>query len=167
MHVTDLPINRTLGMQLATAGSSHLIELPASPLLLNHVGTVHASVLFALAEACSGEFLLQQLGEELSPNVFAVLRTSDVKFRKPAHAPLRASAQFAAADKADTDGASGTTSLLNELASRSRTLASVSVALLDAHDVIVMNGRFDWFLQRQGSAVPCHGLVMLSQTSDF
>ena len=44
MHVTDLPINRTLGMQLATAGSSHLIELPASPLLLNHVGTVHAGL---------------------------------------------------------------------------------------------------------------------------
>jgi hypothetical protein len=45
-------------------------------------------------------------------------------------------------------------SLHNELASRGRALTFVSVAVLDAHDVIVMSGRFDWFLQRQGSAVP-------------
>jgi len=36
--------------------------MPESPLLLNHVGTVHASVQFALAEASSGEFLLRHLG---------------------------------------------------------------------------------------------------------
>jgi acyl-coenzyme A thioesterase PaaI-like protein len=136
-------------MELATSDSRHLIELPPSPLLLNHVGTVHASVLFAIAEACSGEFLLQQLGEEMSADVFAVLRTSEVKFRKPAHAPLRASAQYASADNVGTDSSSGATSLHNELALRGRVLTSVSVAVRDAQEVVAMSGRFDWLLQRQ------------------
>src|ERR1041385_6717198 len=93
MHVTDLAINKALGMQLAM-GSDHLIEMPETPLLLNHVGTVHASAQFALAEAASGEFLLAPLGEQQS-QVFAVLRTSEVKFRKPAQGTLRATARFA------------------------------------------------------------------------
>ncbi|MCI0629716.1 MAG: hypothetical protein L0Y44_03570 [Phycisphaerales bacterium] len=97
-HVTDLAINRAMGMQLAPHGSDHIVTLPASPpggapgsgaLLLNHVGSVHASVQFALAEAASGELLLQHLGAaQVSAGdslwrdqVFAVLRTSSVKFR--------------------------------------------------------------------------------------
>ena len=87
MHVTDLAINKTLGMQLAPVGSDYILEMSESPLLLNHVGTIHASVPFAFAEASSGEFLLRHLGEAQS-QVFAVLRTSDVKFRKPAHCKL-------------------------------------------------------------------------------
>ena len=139
MHVTDLAINKVLGMQLAPAGNSYLLELPASPLLLNHVGTIHASVQFALAEACSGEFLLGWLGEA-QREVFAVLRTSEVKFRKPANGTLRASARFA--DSAHP-------ALSDELAARGRALASVQVDVCDAHGVVTMTGQYDWFLQKQ------------------
>jgi len=142
MHVTDLAINRTLGMQLAPADQGHIIEMPESPLHLNHVGTVHASVQFALAEAGSGEFLLRHLGEAQS-QVLAVLRTSDVKFRKPAHGTLRATARLA-------DGVSD--SLTTELASRGRALASVLVEIADAQGVVTMTGQYDWFLQRQNNA---------------
>jgi len=142
MHVTDLPLNKTLGMQLASAEDGHILEMPESPLLLNHVGTVHASVQFALAEASSGEFLLRQLGDAQS-QVFAVLRTSDVKFRKPAHGTLRASARFA-------DGAND--SLASELASRGRALVSVLVEVADTQGVVTMSGQYDWFLQRQTNA---------------
>ena len=139
MHVTDLAINKTLGMRLPPAGDGHILEMPESPLLLNHVGTVHASVQFALAEASSGEFLLRHLGD-VQNQVFAVLRTSDVKFRKPAHGVLRASARFA-------DGI--VESLTTELASRGRALASVLVEVADAQGVVTMSGKYDWFLQRQ------------------
>jgi len=142
MHVTDLAINKALGMQLAPAGKGYILEMPESPLLLNHVGTVHASVQFALAEASSGEFLLRHLGEAQS-RVFAVLRTSDVKFRKPAHGALRASARFA-------DGIAA--ALSTELDSRGRALASVLVEVADAQGVVTMTGQYDWFLQRQTNA---------------
>ena len=142
MHVTDLAINKTLGMQLAPAGNGHNVELPESPLLLNHVGTVHASVQFALAEASSGEFLLRELGDAQN-QVLAVLRTSEVKFRKPAHGTLRASARFA-------DGAAE--SLRAELGSRGRALVSVLAEVADAKGVVTMSGQYDWFLQRQNIA---------------
>ncbi len=142
MHVTDLAVNKTLGIKLAPADSGHILEMPESPLLLNHVGTVHASAQFALAEASSGEFLSRHLGEAQS-QVFAVLRTSDVKFRKPAHGALRASARFA-------NGIAD--SLSTELSSRGRALASVLVEVADAQGVVTMTGQYDWFLQRQTNA---------------
>jgi len=141
MHVTELAINKALGMQLASAGHGHILELSEIPLLLNHVGTVHASAQFALAEASSGEFLLRHLGDAQS-QVFAVLRTSEVKFRKPAQGILRSSARF-------EDGAADTLSA--ELAARGRALVSVLVEIADAQGVITMTGQFNWFLQRQNS----------------
>ena len=138
MHVTDLAINQSIGMTLAPDGSSHLLELPESPLLLNHVGTVHASVQFALAEACSGEFLLRATGFAHT-EIFAVLRSSEVKFRKPANGLLRASARFAE----DTE-----MSLTETLTARGRALVSVLVEVCDVNDVTTMTGRYDWFLQR-------------------
>ncbi len=138
MHVTELAINQTLGLQLLPVGTGHILAMPETPLHLNHVGTVHASVQFALAEAGSGEFLLGHLGE-LQNQFFAVLRTSEVKFRKPAHGTLRASARFA-------DGAAD--SLTAELTSRGRALAAVLVEISDVHGVVTMSGQFDWFLQR-------------------
>jgi acyl-coenzyme A thioesterase PaaI-like protein len=144
MHVTDLAINKALGMRLTTTGNGHILEMPESPLHLNHVGTVHASVQFALAEAGSGEFLLRHLGDGQS-QVFAVLRTSDVKFRKPAHGGLRASARFA-------EGLAD--SLATELSSRGRAVASVLVEIADAQGVVTMTGKYDWFLQRQTMATP-------------
>src|SRR5262245_26873932 len=139
MHATDLAINRTLGMQLAAPGQSHILEMPETSLHLNHVGTVHASVQFALAEAASGEFLLCHLGEAQS-QMFAVLRASEVKYRKPARGVLRATARFAdgAADSSNT-----------ELAARGRATVSVLVEIADAQGVVTMTGQYDWFLQRQ------------------
>jgi hypothetical protein len=105
-------------------------------------------VQFALAEAASGEFLLRQLGEaNQNDRVIAVLRSSTVKFRKPAPAncELRARGQFA-----DTDA----TQLSAALASRGRALVAILVEVADAHGgtgggVVTMTGQFDWFLQRR------------------
>jgi acyl-coenzyme A thioesterase PaaI-like protein len=141
MHVTDFAINKSLGMRLCPSASGHILEMPETSLLLNHVGTIHASAQFALAEACSGEFLLRYLGEAQS-SVLAVLRTADVKFRKVARGPLRASARF-------TDGPDD--SLAAELEARGRALVSVFVEVADEQGLITMTGQYDWFLQRQSA----------------
>lgn len=138
MHVTELAIHKLMGMQLAAAGEPHILELPESPLLLNHVGSIHAGVQFALAEACSGEFLLRHFG--VGPReVFAVLRTAKVKFRRPAHGNLRASARWEE---------KGNATPTEELAARGQAFASVLVEIADANGIITTNGRYDWFLRR-------------------
>jgi acyl-coenzyme A thioesterase PaaI-like protein len=139
MRVTDLALNRALGMRPVSASPGQILELPESPLVLNHVGTVHASAQFALAEACSGEFLLRAVGEAQN-QLLAVLRTSEVKFRKPAHGTLRGAARFSE-DASDF--------LVGELAARGRALVSVLVEISDAHETITMTGEYTWFVQRR------------------
>ena len=143
MHVTELEIHKMLGMQLAAAGDAHILVLPESPLVLNHLGTVHAGVQFVLAEACSGEFLLRHFGND-PRHVFAVLRTSNVKFRRPAQGELRASARLLEKSRE---------SLTDELASRGRAFASVLVEVSDANLVVTMKGQYDWFLRQQADVL--------------
>ena len=58
MDVTDLPFNALIGIERAEANNA-LLRLPSDTRYLNHLGSVHASALLALAEApvasfCSG-----------------------------------------------------------------------------------------------------------------
>jgi acyl-coenzyme A thioesterase PaaI-like protein len=82
MDVTQLPFNRLVGLEPAPAGSGFLVSLPDGPQYTNHLGTVHASALLAVAEAGSGVFLLDRLGD--SAGVVAVVRRLEAKFRRPA-----------------------------------------------------------------------------------
>src|SRR5437764_1449216 len=115
-HVTDLAVHETLGIRLAAPTEAHILELAESKLVLNHLETVHAGVQFILAEACSGEFLLQQFSAR--SEVFAVLRTSTVKFHKAARGPLRASAELVDATNE---------AVMRELESRQRAFVTISV----------------------------------------
>ncbi len=138
MHVIDLPLNHALGMLPAGGGSGCILEMPGSALGLNHLGTVHASAQFALAEAASSQFLLDDLGSA-AVGVFAVLRSSEVKFRKAAQGSLAATATFA----------DGQASPRETLATRSRATATILVELTDSQSITTFTGTFDWFLQRQ------------------
>jgi hypothetical protein len=115
MHVTEIPIHKLMGMRLAAAGEPDIVELPEAPLLFRRFG-------------CGPS------------KVFAAPRTSKVKFRRPAHGNLRASARLE-----EKSGASPT----DQLASRGHALTAVLVEVMDANDVVTMSGRYDWFLRRQ------------------
>src|SRR5262245_53415372 len=119
MKPTELAFNQALGMQEAPAGAAHLLELPMSPLVHNPLGTMHAAAQFALAEAASAACLQRQFGSHVG-QVFAVVRGVTLKYRKPATGDLLA---FARPDESTTQH------LLNDLATRSRTTATVRVEL--------------------------------------
>jgi len=82
MDVTQIPFNNWLGITRVKDGSGYLLELGDSPEFRNHLGTVHASVQFALAEATSAECLLAAF-PELSGKVLAVVRRLEVKYKAP------------------------------------------------------------------------------------
>ncbi len=134
--VTELPFNKLLNLQ-AAADDAHLLRLPAGGQYLNHLGTVHASALLALAEASSGEFLLRSLGG--ADGIVPVVRRLEAKFRKPANGVTTSAATV-------TDGALD--ELRAGLSGKGRGLISVNVELHDESGTHTLSATVEWFITR-------------------
>lgn len=136
MDITHIPFNTLVGIEHAEVDGA-LLQLPSDPRYLNHLGTVHASALLALAEASSGEFLLRHFGslDGLAP----VVRRIDAKFRKPARDLIVSSASVSPDALTEFDA---------ELAKKGRALVSISVELHDQVGVHVLSATIAWFIQR-------------------
>jgi acyl-coenzyme A thioesterase PaaI-like protein len=138
VKATDLALNRLLGIVAAPADAAHLLEMPFTPQLHNHLGTMHAAAQFALAEAASAECLQRHFGTAVGP-VFAVVRGVEVKYRKPAASDLLA---FASPDDNTREH------FLADLASRGRFSPVILVDLKDRTGTLTLHAKFDWFISR-------------------
>jgi len=138
MKATDLALSQFLGLRPAPPGATHLLELPFTAELHNHLGTVHAAAQFALAEAASAECLQCRFGASAGP-VRAVVRQAEVKYRQPASGDLLAYG---------TPDESTERDLLNDLANRHRACAVILIDLKDRTGTLVFHGKFEWFISR-------------------
>jgi acyl-coenzyme A thioesterase PaaI-like protein len=137
MDVTQLPFNRLVGLEPAAADSGFLVSLPDGPQYTNHLGTVHASALLAVAEAGSGAFLLDRLGDAVG--VVAVVRRLEAKFRRQASGRVSARAAVAAEELARW---------ASDLASHGRVSPAVLVEVVDAAGAVVLSATVQWFIAR-------------------
>ena len=133
--VSEIPFNKLVGLE--TAVSPALLRLPAGGQYLNHLGTVHASALLALAEASSGEFLLRHLGP--GEGVVPVVRRMEAKFRKPAHGAVTSSV---------ATPVESLESAQRELQVKGRALIGISVDLHDHSGSHVLSATVDWFISK-------------------
>lgn len=136
IKITELPFNAHLGIQQC-AEDQHLLRLPFATNLTNHLGTVHASALFALAEASSGDFLIRHSADDVELN--AVVRKVSGKYSAPATGEIHSLSET---DPADILAA------LNTTAEKGRALVTISIRLIDTNDKVVGRFGFDWFLSR-------------------
>jgi acyl-coenzyme A thioesterase PaaI-like protein len=120
--------------------SETALLLPADPKYLNHLGTVHASAQFSLAEAASGQWLLDRFGAAAAEYA-AVVRRADLKFRRPATGELTAQAS-APPEEAER--------FLETLTRRGRATMEVRVEVLAADGSATLESVFEWFAQRIG-----------------
>lgn len=142
MDISSLPFNKLLGV--ATDGDSVVL----TPRLehTNHVGTVHATVIFGIAEIASGVCLLDRfprLGEKHG----AVLRSSSVKFRRPGIVSQgdEPSVELRALGAVDDSDA---TDFLEKLASRGRATIDVAVTVTQSEERL-FTGSYTWFAARK------------------
>jgi acyl-coenzyme A thioesterase PaaI-like protein len=138
VDVTQLPFNRLIGLEAANPDDGFLVGLPDGPQYANHLGTVHASALVAVAEAGSGVFLMRHLGDVTG--FVPVVRRLEAKFRKPATGRVWARA---------TVPPEVVARWAEELASRGRVLAAVPVEVVDTGGVVVMSAVVEWFIAEQ------------------
>jgi len=137
MDITQVPFNRWLGITRVPDGSGYLLELGDSPAFRNHLGTVHASVQFALAEATSAEYLLTAF-PELSGKVVAVVRRLEMKYKAPIMGRIMSKATVAQEE---------TEQFLRQFHSKGVGLIGVGVEVADGNGIVGLIGRVDWFVQ--------------------
>jgi acyl-coenzyme A thioesterase PaaI-like protein len=134
VDVTRLPFNALIGLENDPPGSGFLVSLPAGPRYTNHLGTVHASALLAVAEAGSAVCLLRHLGDR--PGFVPVVRRLEAKFRKPATGRVSARSVLPAA-AAQWPAA---------LTDRGRILTPVPVDVVDESGTVVLSAVVEWFI---------------------
>ncbi|MBN2294015.1 MAG: YiiD C-terminal domain-containing protein [Pirellulales bacterium] len=139
MKVTDIPFNAFLKIEEAPADSSYLLQLQESPSHLNHVGTVHAGVQLALAEAASGQYLMQAL-PELADKVVGVVRRVEAKFKKPMQGAIFSRA-ITPLDEIQNAA--------EQLAAKGRRLIPVTVEIIDRSDNVGLVATFEWFAAKR------------------
>ena len=136
MNVFELPFNKHIGLERAS-DSDYLLMLDNREEYLNHLSTVHASALFALAEATSGYFLLSKFQELI--NILPVVRKVEIKYKKPALGAIFSQASFMNTYKEK---------ILEELSIKHRVLITVNVSLYDSERNNVMQSDFEWFVAK-------------------
>jgi hypothetical protein len=135
MEILDIPFHRFLNIK-NHHGDEYIFEAEERPEYLNHLGTVHACVQLSLAEASSGEYLLQQFNE-LESELIPVVRKTEAKYHRPANGTLYSKASFESTNKSD---------ILNELVRRKKVLLKVKVEIFDHQKSKVLTATFDWFI---------------------
>lgn len=139
MNILDIPFNTFLGLQTEQRNDRNVLSLDPQAVHRNHLGDVHASVIFAVAEAASGHFLLS-IDELPAEETLALLRKSEVKYRRPVKGPFYCTTSVA------DDAVS---KLLAQLATRGRAGIAITTHVFNETDELSFEGTFAWFLSRQ------------------
>lgn len=136
MEITHLPFNAFVGLEVCSNDNEGILSLPARNEYANHVGTVHASALFALAEASSGSHLQRNFPND-GAEVSAMLRASEIKYRRPATGQIYSTGRI---DKEKHD------KCIKMLEKKGKGRISIEIELWDELEVLVATAQFDWFL---------------------
>lgn len=135
MDVTKIPFAKHTGIEKEDAQT---LKLEATDVVKNHLGTLHASALFTLAETQSG-LSLQEHFPELEGKVAGVLRDATVKYRNPAASSIYAVANIREEVKEK---------FLSHYARKGRASIVVEVVVKRYDNVVCMQGEFTWFVHK-------------------
>ena len=137
MDVSTLPFNKHLGLRVRQSDDESVVVLKPCGHHLNHVGTVHAAVVFAVAEAASGHCLAVRFPHLVDLYV-AVLRNSSVKYRRPSSAEGDLLASGTLSDESAAK-------LYKRLTTRGRATVDIEVSVTQ-NGIEILTGTFSWFV---------------------
>ena len=142
MDVSTLPFNKYLGLSISPSDGKPTMILQPCAHHLNHVDTVHATVIYGVAEAASGHCLLARF-PSLVGSFVAVLRNSSAKYRRPASSDgdIRAWG---------TLSETSAVKFYERLTSRGRASVDIEVSVTQ-NDTELFTGTFGWFVAAKES----------------
>ena len=136
MDVTKLPFNHFIGLKISSK-NEYLLMLDNRSDYRNHLDTVHASALFALAEASSGYFLLGEFAE--LTDIIPVVRKVETKYKKSATGCVFSTAKLQESERNE---------VLETLKQKGRAILKVEVSLFDEAGIPIMQSVFEWFVTK-------------------
>lgn len=136
MKIADLPFNQLIGITPSAEGT---LSLPGDVRYTNHLGTVHASALQALAEAASGDWLIRAMAGA-DGEVLPVVRRFEAKFRKPAMGAVFSEVTIAEEAKEE---------FISTLAARGKGLLEIRIDVRDEHGTHALSAVAEWFVARR------------------
>ncbi|MES2567270.1 MAG: YiiD C-terminal domain-containing protein [Bacteroidota bacterium] len=134
--ITKVPFNQLLGISVA-ANKEYLLQLDAKQEYTNHLGTVHAAALFALAEGSGAQYMLKNFPSEMIDDVIPVLRKAEIIYKKPSRGIIVSRAKL-------KDGT--IEQIVWELNTKKRVLLKTTVELFDEQESRVFIADFEWFV---------------------
>ncbi|OHB67879.1 MAG: hypothetical protein A2V70_03335 [Planctomycetes bacterium RBG_13_63_9] len=142
MDVSTLPFNKHLGLSVSPSDGNPTVTLRPCAHHLNHVDTVHATVIYGIAEAASGYCLLARF-PSLVDSFVAVLRSASAKYRRPASPDGDLLGQ-------GTLSEDSAVKFYERLTSRGRAAVDVEVSVTQ-NDTQLFTGTFGWFVAAKES----------------
>jgi acyl-coenzyme A thioesterase PaaI-like protein len=136
LDITKVPFNQLLGIRFSTR-PEYILQLDAKTEYTNHLGTIHAAALFALAEGSGAQFMLNEFPSEMIDQVIPVLRKAEVTYKKPSSGIIFSQARL---KQGSTD------EIVHELMNRKRVLVTTIVELYDEQNSRVFVADFEWFI---------------------
>ncbi len=135
MDVTQIPFAKHTCIEKE---DDHTLKLEATDVVQNHLGTIHASAQFTLAETQSGLYL-QETFPELEGKVVGLLRDATVKYKNPATSDIYAVAIIREEAKER---------FLSQFLRKGHASIVVDVVVKTCDDILCMEGTFSWFVQK-------------------
>ncbi|MFZ5988509.1 MAG: YiiD C-terminal domain-containing protein [Bacillota bacterium] len=137
MDITKIPFNEFMKIR-KTDKEGCIFEINDEPQYLNHLGTVHASTQFALAEATSGQYMLEVFKEHRGRKILPVVRAVETKYKKPAKGRIFSSAHMSHEEIEKVN---------ESLRTKGRAILEVVVKIHDYDDEVTMVSKFTWYVQ--------------------
>ncbi|MDQ6969133.1 MAG: YiiD C-terminal domain-containing protein [Mariprofundus sp.] len=132
LKIADLPFNQHIGLE----SDGDMVLIKQQQYLLNHVGSLHASVIHGLAEGASGHYLIQNL-LPLFPQSLVLVKNASMQYKRPAMQECQAKAKVSDA---------ALQHCIDTLKRRNRAILNIPVTVLCEHKIIA-TAEFDWWLR--------------------
>lgn len=135
VSIKDIPFNRLIRLEKSDR-KEYIFQIAEHPEIMNHVNSLHAGVIFSLAESASGQYLQSHFGD-INLNIYPVIRRAEVKYSKPCNDVVYANASLVRPARED---------LIAALETNGRVLVTVRSEVYDRNDEKLMTALFDWFI---------------------
>ena len=132
MRVSDLPFNKHIGIE----DHDGVVSIGVTDFHMNHLGMVHATAIYGVAEAGSGRFIIDTFGEEF-PDALAVARTGTIKYKSPAMEDILAEV---------TNWEPDPQQALDRLRQKGAAKIAVEVSVHSNNEIVAI-ATFDWFIR--------------------